>query len=306
MKKILFYSVFLWSLSANDALELYKRAQTFEQNGDLQNAIIYYKKAAKISLDINSSENLALNTQVLNANSPVQNSKPNANLLGIEAYKENYLLPLSYKSSRVGDEKNPETKFQISLKKELWSDIFGSGAELDFAYTQISWWQIAQDSAPFRETNYMPEFFVYSNVNSLKFLRGMQIGVLHDSNGRGGKYSRSWNRVYLQGFLDFGALKISPRIWAKIGNTTDNPSIEKYAGNGDISIVYEFGKNVFKLNAANNLRFNENKGNAELSWYFPLSGRIYGYIQLFNGYAESLIDYDKSTSRASFGFLIFK
>ena len=59
---------------------------------------------------------------------------------------------------------NPNTKFQISLKYQLFSD----GGEIDerapwasslyVAYSQTSFWDIGGDSSPFFDTSYRPEF----------------------------------------------------------------------------------------------------------------------------------------------------
>jgi phospholipase A1 len=90
----------------------------------------------------------------------------------------------------------------------------------------------------------------------------------------------------------------------------NNPDIEDYLGNFELLSVYKVGKAVFgrkwlkdstfSLLWRNNLRFDsDNRGAVELGWSFPLYQRLRLYTQWFNGYGESLIDYNDSVN--SFG-----
>ncbi len=55
----------------------------------------------------------------------------------------------------------------------------------------------------------------------------------------------------------------------------------------------------------NNLDFHDNKGAVQVDiGYDIFDNGIYWYLQYFNGYGESLIDYNKRLQRLSTGFLI--
>ena len=55
---------------------------------------------------------------------------------------------------------------------------------------------------------------------------------------------------------------------------------------------------MFSVMSRNNLESGFEKGAVELSWSFPLWGWPYlkGYVQYFNGYGRSLIDYNQHSN----------
>jgi len=301
-KFILLLSLSLTFLMASRTDD-FKRAQELEQSGDIRAAMQIYKELAKSSLseqeevqNVQASEPAPNDAKLKQADLlRDKNDKNLQNALGIELYKFNYLLPVTYAKTVPDDgRKSVETKFQISLAKPLFYE-----------------WQITKTSAPFRETNYQPEIFL--NFASPKYLeqigvKNLKFGLLHESNGRDGSKSRSWNRAYVQGDLVYGDLTISPRVWSVIGEKNDNKEILNYIGHGDLRLSYKLNDQIFSLMLRNNLHFDKtNKGAAEISYMFPIfSSGVYGYLQYFTGYGESLIDYDRHTDKVGLGFVILK
>ena len=250
---------------------------------------------------------------------------------GLYAYKTNYFLPYSLASSpyfhwseagivngNATYEHPYEAEFQISLKKPLSFDLLGLKEAITFAYTQKVWWQIYGASGPFRETNYEPEVFItFPSPESLDLatgLKGLRLGFVHESNGRGGLQSRSWNRLYLGTLWQHGNLFTNFRLWYRIPESRkkfpldsggdDNPEICRYVGYGDINFSYIYGEHRLGLMVRNNFHLNgENRGAVMLDWSYPLpySEHTFWYVKLFSGYGESLIDYDRHVNKASFG-----
>lgn len=227
---------------------------------------------------------------------------------------------------------NVEVEFQISLQKALTYNLFGWDENINIVYTQKAWWSLYDKSAPFRELNFSPELFMsVPSSDEMKDSFGLQYmkyAYLHESNGQDGYSSRSWNRLYVSGQFQFKNLFISPRVWyrfhedkkydgyyqglvnPKTGNYDpndegdDNPNIENYLGYGDIKINYLYGKSEFGAL----LRYNfgsggKNRGAVDLHWSYPLlnSQNTFFYLKFFNGYGESLIDYDNCVTKTAFG-----
>ena len=245
------------------------------------------------------------------------------NPFGVVPHRPNYLLPYSYNTRPNQDAfraqsngrrlQNAEAKFQISFRVPLWKNILGRNLHLYAAYTQLAFLQAynSRASAPIRETNYEPEgilaFLTHYNFLGLDN-RAIFLGVAHQSNGRGtGDQSRSWNRVYGEFLLNRGNFVMTLKPWWRIpepASSDNNPDIEKYLGYGELGARYKFGSQVTSLLFRNNFRGRgANKGAVELGWSGPLVRQLRWYVQYFNGYGESLVDYNHASQRVGAGVL---
>lgn len=204
-----------------------------------------------------------------------------------------------------------ESQFQISLKVPLAIGLFGGRMDVFGAYTNRSFWQTYNDenSRPFRETNHEPEIWAeFSNDWRVAGFTNTdnEFGIVHQSNGRGGKLSRSWNRAYARFVFERGnfAMALKPWVWLENDRKgSDNPDITEYLGHGELHLGYQRRGHVFTLMTRNHLESGFDRGALELSWSFPLFRYPYlkGYLQYFNGYGESLIDYDNRVNRIGLG-----
>jgi phospholipase A1 len=241
----------------------------------------------------------------------------------IMAHKPNYILMGAYNSDGYNSElfqeqfddptlefDDTEVQFQFSIKVPLAVNLFDT-FDVYAAYTNRSFWQLynSELSAPFRETNHEPEAWV-------QFTPGWEIlgfrnsansfGFVHQSNGRGGVLSKSWNRVYASFIFERGNFALGFKPWIRISEDAiddDNPDITDYLGHYELRAGYKWGEHVFSAMSRNNLESGFDRGAVELGWSFPLWNYPYlkGYIQYFRGYGESLIDYDQRVNRIGIG-----
>lgn len=239
------------------------------------------------------------------------------------AHKPNYLLIGSYNSAGYNETPykeqfddpdytldDVEAKFQLSIKFPLLVDIFDK-ADIYAAYTNRSFWQVynTKESSPFRETNHEPEIWVqfHPNWEIFGFTNTWNsFGFNHQSNGRDGTLSRSWNRLFAWITFERDNLAFSIKPWYAIvddSEDADNPDITDYLGHYELSASYRLENNVFSIMSRNNLESGFKNGALELSWSFPLFHWPYlrGYVQYFTGYGESLIDYNEYTNTIGLG-----
>ncbi|WP_425491264.1 phospholipase A [Frateuria soli] len=243
----------------------------------------------------------------------------------VRGYKPVYLLPVFATSNQNERPRSPnplntvsaperlenvEAKFQLSLKTKLWQGVFGDAGDLWLGYTQSSRWQVYNDrlSRPFRETNYEPEaMLVFDTHYELLGWNGrlLGIGINHQSNGRSNPLSRSWNRVIADIGLERGNWTVMLRPWWRIpeGGTDDNnPDISDYMGRGEVQIVHEWNGHEFGMMLRHSFRGgSRSHGAAQFTWSFPLAGNLRGYMELFKGYGESLIDYNHNATYLGVG-----
>lgn len=236
-------------------------------------------------------------------------------------HRTNYVLPISYRDtiSNFGDnlagnsEKidHFELEFQLSIKVKAWDQLFGAGNHISIAYTNRSFWQAYNDDAskPFRETNHEPEIIVnFASDWHIGDLRNVanQIIVNHQSNGRSDPESRSWNRVMLNMVFERGRWAMSFKPWYRLPeepDDDDNRDIEHYMGNFEWMSIYSWHNRTLSILLRNNLR-SDNNGAVELGWSFPINERVKAYVKYFNGYGESLIEYNETVESIGIGVLI--
>lgn len=238
----------------------------------------------------------------------------------ITPHKPNYFLPIKFQddtdtsdaSAFSGELDDLEFKFQLSVKFPLAYRLFGTNASLWGAYTQQALWQAYNTSisSPFRETNYEPEAFVLFDVEqqitSKVKAKYITLGFNHQSNGRTEPLSRSWNRIYAEFFFESDNAVLSLKPWYRLPESSeedDNPNIEKYLGYGELNAVYVIDDYSIDLMLRNNFR-SDNKGAVQLGFTFPMWGKTRGYIQYFDGYGQSLAEYDDHVRSLGIGVML--
>lgn len=217
-----------------------------------------------------------------------------------------------------------EARIQLSVRTKiarslLTSDDASGRDSLWFGYTQQSYWQIFNSalSRPFRSTDHEPELtYIYPTDAQLPGgwrLRYSGISAVHQSNGQSLPLSRSWNRAVLMAGMEQGdRFRVQVRAWARLPENAaqdDNPDIADYVGRAELAGFWNVDKgNTLGLTLRHSLR-SEARGSARLEWLKGLGGSATGnesnnlrfHMQLFSGYGDSLIDYNRRRTVLSIG-----
>jgi phospholipase A1/A2 len=249
-------------------------------------------------------------------------------LFAPRAYKPVYLLPATWTdqvnqrpSSPSPDHTVPtdlalrpvEAKYQLSLKAKLVQNLFGNGSSLWGGYTQSSRWQVydGATSRPFRETNYEPELMLVWPLRGEWAgwqLRMASLSINHQSNGRSLPLSRSWNRLIGGLAAERGDWVLEFRPWMRIREKStddDNPDLVDYVGRAELLISRYAGEHGLTLQLRHSLRGGKSsRGSGQLDWVFPMKGALHGYLQIFGGYGESLVDYNLRQTKIGLGVTI--
>jgi len=211
----------------------------------------------------------------------------------------------------AGSHEGTNAKFQLSLKYRLFNEDAGLArrvpalGKLYLGYTQTSLWDLETRSNPFRDSSYKPRlFYADSDVwhaESTPLRLSAELGLGHESNGRGGAESRSINIAYVRPGLTLGRTgrwqaTFAPMIYGYL-DKEDNPDIPEYRGYVDYSLAV--GKaDSWQLSSM--LREGTGEGwSLQLDLSYPLRsvalGNLNGYLhfQYFGGWGESLLDYDR-------------
>ncbi|MDI1341976.1 phospholipase A [Polaromonas sp.] len=232
-----------------------------------------------------------------------------------------------YSASTTSNFRRNETRLQLSVRTKIAKGLMVSGGDdessidsLWFGYTQQSYWQLFNSAAsrPFRTTDHEPEL-VYIYPHQIDLAGGWKyrlsgLGLNHQSNGQGLPQSRSWNRVYLMGAAEKelggdSRLDLQTRVWQRVRERSgqdENPGISDYIGRAEVAGHWQINRtHSLGLTLRHSLR-SEARGSARLEWMkastsIADSAALRYHVQLFSGYGDSLVDYNRRRTVLSVG-----
>lgn len=226
---------------------------------------------------------------------------------------------------------------------ELGRTLLG---KLHFAYTQTSIWDLESFSKPFYDSSYKPTIFLlhpFRHPTGSNWTFSLQAGAQHESNGKGGGATpgsapsglvagastgrhpldtRSFNTLYALprarwevpgGRFFEAALRVSAYFQQE-----ENPDIARYRGYAELTLRGGYTRGLQlstqvrgKVDGHGSVEFNLTWPTSETPYLnaFPLFSTLGGYtqIQYFNGYGESLLDYDvRRRDQLRFGLMIVR
>ena len=221
-----------------------------------------------------------------------------------------------------------ETRIQVSVRTKIAAGLLTQGSErlrdsLWFGYSQQSYWQFFNTdlSRPFRTTDHEPEItYIYPSEADLPGgwrLRYSGLSLVHQSNGQALPLSRSWNRVVLMAGMDKittggSALRMTGRVWQRLpekNSDDDNPEISDTIGRAELAGFWDVNAfNTLGLTLRHSLTSAAN-GSFKFEWLksfgdtdprYSRNGLRF-HTQLFSGYGDSLVDYNRKRTVLSLG-----
>ncbi len=223
-------------------------------------------------------------------------------------YKDNYFT-LGTALNHRPTEFNSDVKFQISFRQRLTKSILPFHSHLFLSYSQKAMWNIFEESLPFHDLNFNPGIGIQGLIiHKGKLVGNATILLEHESNGRDGEASRSWNKVSFAGslFID-RRLMVHAKTWIPIIDGQQNKDILKYSG------IFQAGAQFISENKrwVADVTFVKRKGwnwnfNTIINVGFRIREKDNQFIMLhfYDGYGENMLDYNKYHCRVRLGLLI--
>lgn len=223
-------------------------------------------------------------------------------------YKDNYFIfgcPVGQPVRRD----NTNIKFQISIAQRLTRSTLPGGTYLFLFYSQKCFWNVLENSLPMTDLNFNPGI----GLTKPLFVKGRFVGKLnfileHESNGRDGTASRSWNKISVGGSIMIDPqIVVHGKIWIPIIDGVENKDILDYCG------IYQVGTSFNSQNGRFGLAVNlvKRKGwklnyNTTVEFNYRIFKRDnqFLFLQYYNGYGEGLLAYKEFHTMLRVGLVI--
>lgn len=227
------------------------------------------------------------------------NKQPNFGM-----YRDNYFITGIPTNKKITNH-TADAKFQISIRQRLLKGVLPFNSFLMLSYTQKSFWNIYEESAPFGDNNYNPGLMLVNPIVRDNKLWGIgTFGFEHESNGRDSLDSRSWNYFTLSGVYFYNVcFSIQAKIWYGWIDG-ENRDLFEYKGYGLLALNYKSLDDKFGASIVVNPCKKAINTQLELTFQPNKRANQYLFVQWYQGYGESLLDYNQYTSMIRFGICI--
>lgn len=223
-------------------------------------------------------------------------------------YKDNYFIFGPSVSHRPTKE-NTNIKFQISIAQKLTKSTLPWGTYLYLYYSQKVFWNVLENSMPMTDLNFNPGVGLAKPIFiKNRFIGKLSLQLEHESNGRDGEASRSWNKVTIGGsvmvdpnFIVYG------KFWIPIIDGMNNKDILKYCG------IFQVGwslqspdrkwSSTVTMVKRQGWNFNYN-WIIECAYRFSTKSNQYLFAQFYSGYGEGLLAYKEYHNQLRVGIVI--
>lgn len=223
-------------------------------------------------------------------------------------YKDNYFtfgVPVNHTPTR----ENSNVKFQISISQRLTRSNLPWNTYLFLFYTQKVFWNVLENSMPMTDLNFNPGIGLVKPL----FVKDRFIGKLsllaeHESNGKDGVKSRSWNKLSLGASIMIDpTFIVHGKAWIPIVDGGENRDILDYSG------IYQVGTQMYTPNRRfgasvtlvkrRGWKLNYNTI-IELNYRLFKNENQYLFAQYYNGYGEGLLEYKRFHNMLRVGIVI--
>lgn len=223
-------------------------------------------------------------------------------------YKDNYFI-FGTSVNHTPTKTNTDIKFQISIQQRLTSSTLPFGTYLYLFYSQKCWWNVLENSMPMVDLNFNPGIGLAKPL----FVKNRYVGKVtlmaeHESNGRDGLASRSWNKISLAASIMIDPqVTVHGKVWIPIVDGQNNRDILDYSG------IYQVGTEFTSRNrrfTASVVLVKRRGWKLNYNTIIELGYRIFRrdnqflFLQFYNGYGECMLDYNQFRSRVRVGIVI--
>lgn len=223
-------------------------------------------------------------------------------------YKDNYFI-FGTSVNHTPTKTNTDIKFQISIQQRLTRSTLPFGTYLYLFYSQKCWWNVLENSMPMVDLNFNPGIGLAKPL----FVKNRYVGKVtfmaeHESNGRDGLASRSWNKISLAASIMIDPqVTVHGKVWIPIVDGQNNRDILDYRG------IYQVGTEFTSRNrrfTASVVLVKRRGWKLNYNTIIELGYRIFRrdnqflFLQFYNGYGECMLDYNQFRSRVRVGIVI--